>query len=57
MKHTAAHMPSSWLSCRSEPGNALVGTFLGLTEANSDSGSPLAPIIHEMTGGCPGSID
>jgi pimeloyl-ACP methyl ester carboxylesterase len=35
MKHTAANMPSSWLSLPIEPGNALVGTFLGLTEATA----------------------
>ena len=35
MKHTAAHMPSSWFSLPIKPGNALVGTFLGLTEATS----------------------
>jgi pimeloyl-ACP methyl ester carboxylesterase len=35
MKHTAAHMPSSWLSLPIEPGNVLVGTFLGLTEATA----------------------
>jgi pimeloyl-ACP methyl ester carboxylesterase len=33
VKHTVAHMPSSWYSLPIEPGNALVGTFLGLTEA------------------------
>ncbi len=42
VKHTAADMPSSWLSLPIKPGNALVGTFLGLTEANSDSDSPLS---------------
>ena len=42
MKHTAADMPSSWFSLPIKPGNVLVGTFLGLTEANSDSGSPLS---------------
>src|ERR1039457_128437 len=42
MKHTAAHMPSSWLSLPIKPGNVLVGTFLGLTEANSNSGSILS---------------
>ena len=31
MKHTAADMPSSWLSLPIKPGNVLVGTFLGLT--------------------------
>jgi pimeloyl-ACP methyl ester carboxylesterase len=41
VQHTAAHMPSSWFSLPIKPGNVLVGTFLGLTEANSDSGSPL----------------
>src|SRR5450755_2985701 len=39
VQHTAAHMPSSWLSLPIKPGNALVGTFLGLTEA---TGSPLS---------------
>ncbi len=38
VQHTAAHMPSSWLSLPIKPGNVLVGTFLGLTEA---TGSPL----------------
>ena len=41
MQHTAAHMPSSWFSLPIEPGNVLVGTFLGLTEATSVD-SPLA---------------
>ena len=41
MQHTAADMPSSWFSLPIKRGNVLVGTFLGLTEANSDSGSPL----------------
>ena len=41
VQHTAAHMPSSWFSLPIKRGNVLVGTFLGLTEANSDSGSPL----------------
>src|SRR5580700_10836723 len=41
VQHTAAHMPSSWLTLPIKRGNVLVGTFLGLTEANSDSGSPL----------------
>src|ERR1700722_15933631 len=41
MVHTATDMPSSWFSLPIKPGNVLVGTFLGLTEANSDSGSPL----------------
>jgi pimeloyl-ACP methyl ester carboxylesterase len=39
MKHAAAHLPSSWYSLPIKPGNALVGTFLGLTEA---TGSPLS---------------
>ncbi len=39
MKHTAADIPSSWFSLPIKPGNALVGTFLGLTEA---TGSPLS---------------
>ena len=41
VQHTAADMPSSWFSLPIKRGNVLVGTFLGLTEANSDSGSPL----------------
>src|ERR1700683_4004907 len=41
MQHTAADMPSSWFSLPIKRGNVLVGTFLGLTEANSDGGSPL----------------
>ncbi len=41
MKHTAADMPSSWFSLPIKPGNALVGTFLGLTEATSEA-SPLS---------------
>ena len=39
MKNTAADIPSSWFSLPIKPGNALVGTFLGLTEA---TGSPLS---------------
>jgi pimeloyl-ACP methyl ester carboxylesterase len=38
VQHTAADMPSSWLSLPIKRGNVLVGTFLGLTEA---TGSPL----------------
>src|SRR5580704_8392940 len=38
VQHTAAHMPSSWLTLPIKRGNVLVGTFLGLTEA---TGSPL----------------
>ncbi len=41
MKHTAAHMPSSWYSLPIEPGNVRVGTFLGLTEATAVD-SPLS---------------
>ena len=35
MQHTAADMPSSWFSLPIKRGNALVGTFLGLTEATA----------------------
>jgi pimeloyl-ACP methyl ester carboxylesterase len=35
MQHTAAHMPSRWYFLPIKPGNALVGTFLGLTNATS----------------------
>ena len=35
MQHTAAHMPSRWYFLPIKPGNARVGTFLGLTEATS----------------------
>jgi len=45
MKHTAADMPSSWFSLPIKPGNALVGTFLGLTEATSEA----SPISGPMT--------
>ena len=41
MQHTAAHMPSSWYFLPIKPGNVLVGTFLGLTEATSVD-SPLS---------------
>ena len=41
MQHTATHMPSSWFSLPIKPGNVLVGTFLGLTEATSVD-SPLS---------------
>ncbi|MGB8196182.1 MAG: alpha/beta hydrolase, partial [Acidimicrobiales bacterium] len=41
MKHTVAHMPSSWYSLPIEPGNVRVGTFLGLTEATAVD-SPLS---------------
>jgi len=39
MQHTAAHMPTKWYFLPIKPGNVLVGTFLGLTEA---TGSPLS---------------
>ena len=35
IQHTVEHMPNSWLSLPIKPGNALVGSFLGLTEATS----------------------
>jgi pimeloyl-ACP methyl ester carboxylesterase len=41
MQHTAAHMPSRWYLLPIKPGNALVGTFLGLTEATAVD-SPLS---------------
>jgi pimeloyl-ACP methyl ester carboxylesterase len=41
VKHTVAHMPSSWYSLPIEPGNVRVGTFLGLTEATAVD-SPLS---------------
>jgi pimeloyl-ACP methyl ester carboxylesterase len=45
MQHTAAHMPSRWYFLSIKPGNALVGTFLGLTEATSEA----SPISGPMT--------
>jgi pimeloyl-ACP methyl ester carboxylesterase len=39
MKQTATHIPSKWYFLPIKPGNVLVGTFLGLTEA---TGSPLS---------------
>src|SRR3984957_17477300 len=39
MQHTAARIPSHWYILPIKPGNVLVGTFLGLTEA---TGSPLS---------------
>ncbi len=45
MQHTAAHMPSTWLSLPIKPGNVLVGTFLGLTEATSVN----SPLTGPMT--------
>src|ERR1700689_670278 len=41
MQHTAAHMPSKWYFLPIKPGNVLVGTFLGLTEATAVD-SPLS---------------
>jgi pimeloyl-ACP methyl ester carboxylesterase len=35
MQHTAAHMPSRWYFLPIKPGNVLVGTFLGLTDATA----------------------
>ena len=35
MQHTAADMPSRWYFLPIKPGNVLVGTFLGLTDATS----------------------
>ncbi|MFZ0248549.1 MAG: alpha/beta fold hydrolase [Acidimicrobiales bacterium] len=45
MKHTAANMPSSWLTLPIKPGNVLVGTFLGLTEATSVDSPLSGPMI------------
>lgn len=41
MQHTTTHMPSKWYFLPIKPGNVLVGTFLGLTEATSEA-SPLS---------------
>src|SRR5580700_4737372 len=41
MQHTAAHIPSKWYFLPIKPGNVLVGTFLGLTEATAVD-SPLS---------------
>ncbi|MFZ0667854.1 MAG: alpha/beta fold hydrolase, partial [Acidimicrobiales bacterium] len=43
MKHTAAHMPSSWLSLPIEPGNVLVGTFVGLTYSTAQASELSGP--------------
>src|SRR5580698_3237402 len=43
MKHTAAHMPSSWLSLPIEPGNVRVGTFLGLTYSTAQASELSGP--------------
>ncbi len=45
MQHTVAHMPSSWFSLPIEPGNVLVGTFLGLT----DETAVLSPLGGPVT--------
>ena len=45
MQHLATDMPSSWLSLPIKPGNVLVGTFLGLSEATSAS----SPLTGPMT--------
>jgi pimeloyl-ACP methyl ester carboxylesterase len=41
MLHTAANLPRRWYFLPIKPGNALIGTFLGLTEATS-AASPLS---------------
>jgi pimeloyl-ACP methyl ester carboxylesterase len=41
MRHTAADMPRRWYFLPIKPGNVLIGTFLGLTEATS-AASPLS---------------
>jgi pimeloyl-ACP methyl ester carboxylesterase len=41
MQHTAADMPSRWYFLPIKPGNVLIGTFLGLTEATS-AAAPLS---------------
>ncbi len=43
MQHTAAHMPSSWLSLPIEPGNVRVGTFLGLTYSTAQASELSGP--------------
>ena len=45
MQHTAAHMPSRWYFLPIKPGNVLVGTFLGLTEATA----AVSPLSGPMT--------
>jgi len=45
MQHTAADMPSSWYFLPIKPGNALVGTFLGLTEATSVDSPISGPMV------------
>ncbi len=43
MQHTAADMPSRWYFLPINPGNALVGTSLGLTEATAADGPLSGP--------------
>jgi pimeloyl-ACP methyl ester carboxylesterase len=43
LKHTAAHMPSSWFSLPIEPGNVRVGTFLGLTYSTAQASELSGP--------------
>ena len=45
MRHTAAHMPSRWYFLPIKPGNALVGTFYGLT----DTTAAVSPLSGPMT--------
>jgi pimeloyl-ACP methyl ester carboxylesterase len=45
MQHTAAHMPSRWYFLPIKPGNALVGTFYGLT----DTTAAVSPLSGPMT--------
>ena len=45
MQHTAAHMPSRWYFLPIKPGNALVGTFFGLT----DTTAAVSPLAGPMT--------
>ena len=45
MRHTAAHMPSRWYFLPIKPGNALVGTFFGLT----DTTAAVSPLSGPMT--------
>jgi pimeloyl-ACP methyl ester carboxylesterase len=45
MQHTAAHIPSRWYFLPIKPGNVLVGTFLGLTEATAEA----SPLTGPMT--------
>ncbi len=41
MQHTAAHMPKRWYFLPIQPGNVLIGTFMGLNEATAVD-SPLS---------------